>query len=78
MTRPGQAGFVTVRLSISAAEMERLYAGSAREVVARDENGRTVRFPANVLRGQVTRAGVHGRFRLAYDAGGRFQSIERL
>ncbi len=78
MSGQGGAGSVTLKLSIPAAEMRRLYEGSAREVVARAENGQMVRFPARVLRGEVTHAGVHGRFRLSFDADGRFTAITRL
>lgn len=58
--------------------MRRYYAGRARQVAAIDEAGRSVRFPAEILRRHVGHDGVHGRFRIEFDAAGRFSSIERL
>lgn len=70
------AGSVTVQLSLSADEMLKLYSGSARDVVALAENGQTVRFPAAILRPYVTHSGVQGRFRIRFDAAGRFVDID--
>lgn len=58
--------------------MRRYYAGSARQVAAVDELGRSVRFPADILRRYVAHDGVYGRFRIDFDAQGRFREIERL
>lgn len=69
---------VIVRLAISAREFQRLYSGAASDVIASSETGETVRFPARVLRGEVTHDGVHGRFEIAYDDSGKFLSILRL
>lgn len=72
------AGSVTLGLSLSADQMLKLYEGSARDVVALDDDGQTVRFPAAILRPYVTHSGVQGRFRIRFDAAGRFAGIERL
>lgn len=69
---------ITVRLSISAEEFVRLYEGSAREVYAIGEDGRSIRFPARILQPYVLHEGIHGRFRIHFDAEHRFQSIERI
>ncbi|NNE60448.1 MAG: DUF2835 domain-containing protein [Woeseia sp.] len=69
---------LTVRLAIPAEEFERLYSGSARDVITVAESGETVRFPGHILRTQVSHEGVHGRFRIAFDSAGRFISIARL
>lgn len=63
---------------ISPEEMEVYYAGAATVVHAVGDDGRTVQFPARVVRPYVTHAGVSGRFVLRYDAAGRFHSIERI
>lgn len=65
-------------LSISPDEYLRYYQGSARNVVARTSDGRTIRFPARELRPYVTRDGVQGRFRLCCDGHNRLVSFERL
>lgn len=69
---------VLVTLAIPADEFQRLYRGTARDVVAVAESGETVRFPGNILRSQVLHDGVHGRFRIEFDASGKFRAIERL
>ena len=69
---------VTLQLSLSADEMLKLYSGSARDVVARAENGQIVRFPAGILRPFVTHGGVQGRFRIRFDAAGRLVDIDRV
>ncbi|MGD8430522.1 MAG: DUF2835 domain-containing protein [Ectothiorhodospiraceae bacterium] len=74
----GAERLVTFRLSISADELRRYYGGAARDVLARTIDGRTVRFPARVLRPFVTRDGVSGVFRLRYDDQGRFLDIVRV
>lgn len=65
-------------LSISPNQYVRYYQGDARYIVARTRDGRTVRFPAHVLRPFVTHEGVHGEFRLRYDKSNRLVSFERL
>ena len=69
---------VVVVLSINTDDLLRLYSGNAREVVALAEDGKTVRFPANVLRSQVMHDGVHGRFRIDFNSTGKFCGIARL
>ena len=66
-----------VDLAISADEFQRLYAGTANTVIARDRiSGKTVRFPASRLRRFVTPAGVFGRFELQVDGANRLQHIQ--
>ena len=68
-----------VSLNIPADEFRRLYEGSANTVVSRDQvSGKTVRFPANVLRPFVTRGGIFGRFEISVDADNRLQDIRQL
>jgi hypothetical protein len=67
-----------VVLSIPAAEFQRLYAGAANTVVARDQlTGRTVRFPAGRLRSFVTHDGVQGRFELLVGPDNRLLELRR-
>lgn len=69
---------IVVDLQISEDEYLRVYRGQARSVLAQSIDGRRVRFPANILQSFVTRSGIHGRFRIRFDAGGQFESIEKL
>ena len=69
---------VDVTLNIDADEFLRVYQGSARDVVARADDGRTLRFPAAILRRFVTREGIVGRFRIQFDGQGRFVDIQSV
>lgn len=65
-------------IHIPADEYIRVYKGSARDVVTRALDGRTVRFPANILQPYLLHAGISGRFCITFDRSGRFQKIEKL
>jgi len=67
----------TVTLHISADAYQRLYRGEARNVVARDSEGRRVQFPALALRRFVTAEGIHGVFLIRVDANHRLVDIQR-
>lgn len=69
---------VTVSLSISADEYVRLYQGAARSVLARTIEGRTIRFPANILQPFVTRSGIEGVFNIYFDSDNRFVKVEPI
>jgi hypothetical protein len=65
-------------LRLPADEYLRVYQGSARDVVTRAIDGRTVRFPANILKPYLLHAGIFGRFRIHFDEQGRFTRIEKI
>lgn len=69
---------IVVTLDIPADEYVRVYQGTAKYVVARSQDGRTVRFPVNILQRFLTRDGIQGVFVLRHDANHKFVSIERL
>ena len=66
------------QLDIGSSEFERLYSGEAREVLARADDGRIVRFPLLALRPYVLRDGVRGRFRLRFDSDNRLLGLQRI
>jgi len=67
----------TVVLNISAEAYQRMYRGEARNVVARDTQGRKVQFPALSLRKFVTAEGVRGTFLIHVDDNHRLVDIQR-
>jgi hypothetical protein len=69
---------IVVRLVISAEEFQRLYEGSAKTVFAHSIDGRSIRFPAGILRPFVLHTGIRGTFQINFDEDNRFHSIERL
>ncbi len=69
---------LVINLRIEPEEYQRLYAGVARTVSAVSVDGRSVNFPAHILRPFVTYGGIRGRFLIRFSADSRFESIERL
>ncbi len=69
---------VVVRIDLTPDEFLRYYRGEVQNVLAVSEDGRTVRFPASLLRTFVTEDGVSGRFRLDFDELGRSLGAQRL
>ena len=67
----------TVRLDISPEVFQRLYAGQASDIVAIDNRGFKIRFPASPLRRFVTRDGIHGVFVVEVGADNRLIAIQR-
>jgi hypothetical protein len=67
----------TVQLAIDAEEYRKLYAGYARDVVARTNSGQTIRFPASALRGFVAHDGIRGVFEIQVSGDNRLLEIRR-
>jgi len=69
---------VIISVSLSAEKYLEYYRGYASGVIAYDSWGRRIQIPANILRPFVTSQGVHGRFRVRFGPGNKFESIERV
>lgn len=69
---------LTVELNLAASQVLKYYRGHARSVQAKATTGQLVQFPAAALQRHVTPDGIHGRFRLEFDAQYKFVSLERL
>jgi hypothetical protein len=69
---------VVVPLRLSTDEYLRYYRGSARNVFARDLEGRVVQFPAGLLRRFVTESGIDGTFEITITASGKLVDVRRL
>jgi len=67
----------SVTLEIDAEAYQRMYAGQARNVLARDSQGHSIQFPAAALRRFVTHDGVQGVFLIEVDADNRLVEIRR-
>ncbi len=67
-----------VVLNISSHRLLYYYEGEVNAVVATTTDGRTIRFPANILRSVVQKDGVHGTFELVLDENHKFVSINRV
>ncbi|ASP39614.1 hypothetical protein CHH28_13450 [Bacterioplanes sanyensis] len=69
---------IVVDLAISADDYLAYYSGTAKNVVATAEDGRIVRFPANILQRVVGHEGIYGRFAIEFDSAGKFTGITKL
>jgi hypothetical protein len=69
---------IDVRLELTPDEVLHYYHGRVAAVVAQSLDGRTVRFPANILTRLVTTDGVHGVFRLTFDEDNRLTDLVPL
>lgn len=78
MSRNGVARRFVVDLAISPEECMRYYSGEAGVVIARARDGRTIQFPARMLRRFIDHAGVSGAFELLCDADSKLIAMERL
>ncbi len=67
-----------IDIRITAEEYLKSYSGVARTVFTRSRDGRSIRFPANILRPFVTRDGIDGSFVITFDENQKFQDIRRL
>lgn len=65
-------------LHISAHEYLEYYSGAARNVATVAHDGRTIKFPANILRPFVAQDGIHGQFVIEFDADNKFVAINKL
>lgn len=69
---------LVIELNIPADKLLAYYRGDARVVRARAANGQTVQFPVSVLQKHVLPDGIHGLFRMEFDANHKFVRIERM
>jgi hypothetical protein len=69
---------ITFKLNISPEAYLRYYQGAVRDVIARGHDGRTIQFPAGLLRRFLTHDGIYGEFRLRFDASHRLVSLDRI
>ena len=65
-------------LNITAEQYLKYYAGLARFVQVTCRDGKTVRFPANILQTHLAHDGIHGEFVLEYDNNNRLLGLKRL
>ena len=67
-----------VVLNISVHELIQYYEGTVDSVVAITTDGRSIKFPANILRSVVQNNGIHGTFELVFNEHFKFVSISRI
>ncbi len=75
---PSSTNDIVIPLHIDREQFLRYYRGTAKYIVARSRDGRTIRFPASILQQFLTHDGIQGVFLLRHDQNNKFVSIERL
>lgn len=69
---------IIVDLTISAEEYVKYYQMAGAVVAANSRDGRSVKFPANILQRFVMHDGIKGSFKIVFDDRGKFKKIERV
>ncbi|QEQ96322.1 DUF2835 family protein [Neptunomonas concharum] len=69
---------IIINISISTKEYLKQYQAPNCQVSTLSSDGRRVRFPASILRPFLLHDGIKGRFRISFDSGGKFKSIQRI
>ena len=69
---------IIVDIFISRDEWLRIYRGETNTVFATSRDGRSIKFPANILTKYTTQNGIDGSFVIQFDYHGKFQSITKL
>lgn len=70
--------YILVDLYISPEKYMLMYQGKARSVYTRATDGRSVSFPAKILKPFLLKDGIRGRFRIIFNDQGKYQGIEKL
>ena len=69
---------MTFTINLSAEKYLQFYQGTAKFVVVKTDDGRTLKFPANNLQQFVTKDGVNGRFEIVFSDENKIVGFRRL
>ncbi len=69
---------IIVDIFISRDEWLRIYRGETNTVYAKSRDGRSIKFPASILKKYTTQFGINGSFVINFNNDGKFQSIIKL
>jgi predicted ester cyclase len=69
---------ISFSIKISPDEYLKSYEHPQAVVFVMSDDGRRVKFPANLLKRFVGHNGIEGRFRIDFDAAGKCLGVERL
>ena len=74
----GKSNKIRFALNIPQDTLLSYYEGAARTVAVKSLDGRSIQFPANILRQFVTGDGVRGIFELEFDENNKFVNMRRV
>jgi len=72
------ANGIAFSLNLSYDKYLYVYQGHAKYVVTTAYDGRTVQFPAEILKPYLTHKGVQGHFVIYFDKNNKFKSLEKV
>ena len=78
MSVMGACTDIVFHLNITADEYVRVYSGTAKYVITKSIDGKSIKFPVNILQPYLTHDGVSGMFSLKYDKNNKFISIQKI
>jgi hypothetical protein len=78
MNTKNHSSSIRFRLAISAEDYLAYYQGSAKVVVARSDDNKTIRFPASAIRKFVTHDGIFGNFEITFDENNKLIAIQSI
>lgn len=69
---------ISFSINLSYDKFLQVYQGHAKHVVTKAYDGRTLQFPAEILKPYLTHSGIQGRFVIYFDENNKFKSLEKL
>lgn len=69
---------IRFRLAIEAEKYLAYYQGIARDIVARSEDNRNIKFPADAIRNFLTHEGIFGLFEIQFDENNKLIKIIQI
>ena len=69
---------IRFQLSITAEKYLAYYQGKARNIVARSEDNRNIKFPASAIRSFLTHDGIFGLFEIQFDENNKLIKINQI
>jgi uncharacterized protein DUF2835 len=69
---------IRFRLALNADKYLAYYKGSARNIVVRSEDNRSIKFPASAIRSFLTHEGVFGLFEIQFDENNKLVKIVQI
>ena len=69
---------IRFKLSLSSEQFLRVYQGTAKDIAARTDDGRLIKFPAQNIKPFLTQNGIYGYFEMEFSPEHKFIGIKRL
>lgn len=78
MNNRAAANSIRFSLAISAEEYLAVYRGQAKDILVKSQHNKSIQFPANAVRGFLTRDGIYGSFEIQFDENNKLIRVVQL